>query len=170
MLTGKALLGNRERVPPCTLCVCLCVHKSPWQEVSRKWRDFHSSVYFYISAKNIWLHSKQMNKGGISYAAKREIRNVNIMYRTNIFVCGLLFKGMVMYANITAFRTFGRWLCAWVVKTLSTCRTTTTENKIWCPLVKEPYCQPFSVWIGIGCNVYTLRNSSLSATWIIWVD
>lgn len=43
----------RVRVCMCVcVCACLCVYKSPWQEVSRKWRDFHSSVYFYISAKN----------------------------------------------------------------------------------------------------------------------
>ena len=44
-----------------------------------------------------------MNKGGISYAPEKEIRNVNIMYQTNIFVCGLLFKGMRIYADITVF-------------------------------------------------------------------
>lgn len=51
-----------------------------------------------------------MNKGGISYAPEKEIRNVNIMYQTNIFVCGLLFKGVRIYADITVFSTTLRCL------------------------------------------------------------
>lgn len=38
---------------------------------------------------------------------EEEIWNVNIIHRANIFVCGLLFKGMMMYANISGFRMFG---------------------------------------------------------------
>lgn len=91
----------KEHSPPCTPCVCVClyVHKSPWQEVSRKWRDFHSSVYFHISAKNIWLHSKQIDgireKEESHRALKNEQGNVNIMYQTNIFVCGFSFQGLI---------------------------------------------------------------------------
>lgn len=87
-----------RRVCVC-VCVCLYVHKSPWQEVSRKWRDFHSSVYFHISAKNIWLHSKQIDgireKVEFHRALKNEQGNVNIMYQTNIFVCGSSFQGLI---------------------------------------------------------------------------
>lgn len=67
------------------------------------------------------LHSKQIYgimKGGISYASEKEIGNVNIIHQTNIFVCGLLFKGMTIYANIIIFRMSGDWLCERVVRKL----------------------------------------------------
>lgn len=49
-----------------------------------------------------------MSKGGISY----EKRYPNVMQQTKIIIfCSLLFKSMMMYANIMVFRRFLRKLC-----------------------------------------------------------
>lgn len=107
--------------PPLAVCLCVCVCINPYDRKSAGNGGTSTAVFTFKFQQKYLLHSKQIYgimKGGISYASEKEIGNVNIIHQTNIFVCGLLFKGMTIYANIIIFRMSGDWLCERVVRKL----------------------------------------------------